>query len=278
MKSKVVLVGAGGKMGLRCVRNLLKSVDYELGFVEISPAAMARLTELNVTVSEAELVLPGADMVILAVPDNAMRAVSAGVIPQLKAGAIVVILDPAAPLAGHLPNRPDLSYYVTHPSHPSVFNWEATEEAQRDFYGGNLARQTVVSALMQGPEAAYGMGDALTKVLFQPVTTNHRITVEQMAILEPGFSETLSSTCIKKIRDGLDVVVDKGVPYDAARDFILGHINIQLAVLFDELPIQFSDAAIKALDRAESILFKDDWKKIFEMDNIHEQIEAITSK
>ena len=278
MKSKVVLVGAGGKMGLRCVRNLLKSADYELGFVEVSPTAITRLTELNVAVSEAKTVLPGADMVILAVPDNAMRAVSAEVIPQLKAGAVVVILDPAAPLAGHLPNRPDLSYYVTHPSHPSVFNWEATEEAQRDFYGGKLARQTVVSALMQGPQAAYGMGDALTKVLFQPVTTNHRITVEQMAILEPGFSETLSSTCIKKIRDALDVVVEKGVPYDAARDFILGHIQIQLAVLFDELPIQFSDAAIKALDRAESILFKDDWKKIFEMDNIHEQIEAITSK
>ena len=72
------------------------------------------------------------------------------------------------------------------------------------------------------------------------------------------------------------MVVDKGVPREAARDFILGHINIQLAVLFGELPIQFSDAAIKALNRAESILFKDDWQQVFEMDNIREQIDAIT--
>jgi len=278
MKTKIALVGAGGKMGMRCTQNLVKSSDYDTGFIEISPAGIGRLADLGVVVSEPGDLLPEADLVILAVPDNAMRAVSAEVIPQLKAGAIVVILDPAAPLAGHLPMRPALSYYVTHPSHPSVFNWENTEAAQRDYYGGMLARQTVVSALMQGPEAHYSVGDALTKVLFQPVTTNHRITVEQMAILEPGFSETLSSTCIKKIREALDVVVEKGVPREAARDFILGHINIQLAVLFDELPIQFSDAAIKALERAESILFKDDWRKIFEMDNIHEQIEAITSK
>ncbi len=278
MKNKIALVGAGGKMGMRCTLNLLKAPEYETSFIDVSPAAIERLSQIGVLVNKGETILPDVDIVILAVPDNAMRPVSAEVIPQLKAGAVVVILDPAAPLAGHITNRPDLSYYVTHPSHPSVFNWEPTEEAQRDFYGGILARQTVVSALMQGPDEHFEVGDALTRVLFQPVTTNHRITVEQMAILEPGFSETLSSTCIKKIRDGLDVVVEKGVPYDAARDFILGHINIQLAVLFDELPIQFSDAAIKALDRAENILFKDNWQKIFEMEDIHEQIEAITSK
>lgn len=263
---------------MRCSLNLLKSSEYDTSFIEVSPAAVERLSQVGLLVTEAEAILPEVDITILAVPDNAMRAVSAEVTPQLKPGAIVVILDPAAPLAGHIIRRPDLSYYITHPSHPSVFNWEPTEEAQRDFYGGNVARQTVVSALMQGPDEHFSVGDALTRVLFHPVTTNHRITVEQMAILEPGFSETLSSTCIKKIRDGLDAVVEKGVPREAARDFILGHINIQLAVLFDELPIQFSDAAIKALERAESILFKDDWRKIFEMDNIHEQIEAITSK
>ena len=235
-----------------------------------------RLAELGIEVSMPEVALAEADIVVLAVPDRAMRQVSSAVIPQMKAGAMVVILDPAAPLAGHLPHREEISYYVTHPSHPSVFNWEPTEEAYRDYYGGIKAKQSVVSALMHGPEEAYEIGDQLSRSLFQPVTVNHRITVEQMAILEPGFSETLCSSCIKKVRDALDVVVEKGVPYDAARDFILGHINIQLAVLFDELPIQFSDAAIKALERAESILFKDDWQQIFEMDNIHEQIEAIT--
>ncbi len=273
---KVALIGAGGKMGRRCTENLRDHPDYDCSFVDVSPPAIAGLEEAGITVTPASQAVPDADIVVMAIPDVAMRKGSATVIPLMKAGAMVVILDPAAPLAGHLPHRDDLVYYISHPSHPSVFNWEPTEEAQRDYYGGILARQTVVSALMHGPDDAYATGDALSRVLFQPVTVNHRITLEQMAILEPGFSETLSSTCIKKIRDGLDVVVAKGVPREAARDFILGHINIQLAVLFGELPIQFSDAAIKALDRAESILFKEGWEEIFEMDNIHEQIDAIT--
>ncbi|WP_420458772.1 phosphogluconate dehydrogenase C-terminal domain-containing protein [Neolewinella sp.] len=277
MKYDLALLGAGGKMGRRCVANLRNHSDYNCHFLEIDPARRAELEAEGIRLAAAEEAIPVADIVVLAIPDMALRRGSAEVIPRMKAGAMVVVLDPAAPLAGHLPHRDDLTYYISHPSHPSVFNWEPTEEAQRDYYGGILAHQTVVSALMHGPDADFAVGDALTRVLFGPVTRNHRLTLEQMAILEPGFSETLSSTCIKKIRDGLDLVVAKGVPREAARDFILGHINIQLAVLFGELPIQFSDAAVKALNRAESILFKEGWEQIFEMDNIHEQIAAITT-
>ena len=260
---------------MRCTNNLIGS-DYDVKYLEINEEAIKRLVNKGLAISRPEEALPVSDIVILAVPDVAIRTVSVSVIPLMKPGAMVVSLDPAAPLAGHIPHRDDLSYYVTHPSHPSVFNWEETEEAYRDYYGGILAKQTVVSALMHGNEQDWETGDTLTKVIFKPVITNHKITVEQMGILEPGFSETLCSTCIKKVRDALDVVVSKGVPEEAARDFILGHINIQLAVLFGELPISFSDAAIKALQRAESILFKDDWQKVFEMENVMEQIKAIT--
>ncbi|WP_422079553.1 phosphogluconate dehydrogenase C-terminal domain-containing protein [Ulvibacterium sp.] len=273
--NRVALVGAGGKMGMRCTNNLLHS-DYEVDYLEVSGEAIARLQEKGVEVADQDIALARADMVILAVPDIAIRSVSNEIIPRMKPGSMVVCLDPAAPLAGHLPHREDLAYYVTHPAHPSVFNWEPTEKAHFDYYGGIAAKQTVVSAIMHGTNQDFERGDSLTRTIFSPVTINHRITVEQMALLEPGFSETLSSTCIKKIRDALDVVVAKGVPEAAARDFILGHINIQLAVLFGELPIQFSDAAIKALERAENILFKEGWEDIFEMDNIHEQIKAIT--
>lgn len=262
-------------MGMRCTDNLVKS-DYRVHYLEISPEAIEKLSALSIQVSEPNEALSQSDIVILAVPDVAIRKVSVDIIPAMRSGAMVVALDPAAPLAGHIPHRDDLSYYVTHPSHPSVFNWEPTEEAHRDYYGGLLAKQTVVSAIMHGTEQDWEVGDALTRTIYQPVTKNHRITVEQMGILEPGFSETLCSTCIKRVRDALDVVVEKGVPQEAARDFILGHINIQLAVLFGELPIQFSDAAIKALERAESILFKDDWKQIFEQEDVMEQIKAIT--
>ena len=271
----VTLVGAGGKMGMRCTNNLIGS-EYDIRYLEIDAEAIKKLENKGLKLSTPTEALPVSDIVVLAVPDVAIKNVSASVIPLMKPGAMVVSLDPAAPLAGHIPHRDDLSYYVTHPSHPSVFNWEDTEEAYRDYYGGILAKQTVVSAIMHGNDHDWETGDKLTRVIYSPVIKNHKITVEQMGILEPGFSETLCSTCIKKVRDALDVVISKGVPEEAARDFILGHINIQLAVLFGELPIMFSDAAIKALERAETILFKDDWQKVFEMDDVMEQIKAIT--
>jgi hypothetical protein len=68
------------------------------------------------------------------------------------------------------------------------------------------------------------------------------------------------------------------VPAEAARDFLLGHINIQLAVLYGELPgAVFSDAANNAIERGKPLLVKEDWKKVFEPENIMEQIRDITS-
>jgi D-apionate oxidoisomerase len=89
--------------------------------------------------------------------------------------------------------------------------------------------------------------------------------------------ETLASTCIYVIREGLSEVVRRGVPEEAARDFLLGHLRIQMAVLFNELPgAVFSDAANKALARGLKEFIKEDWKKVFDPDNVKDQIEAIT--
>ena len=77
------------------------------------------------------------------------------------------------------------------------------------------------------------------------------------------------------IRQGLEEAIRKGVPADAARDFLLGHLRIQMAVLFNELPgAVFSDAANKALERGLKEFIKADWKKVFDDDNI--QIRSIT--
>ena len=40
----------------------------------------------------------------------------------------------------------------------------------------------------------------------------------------------------------------------------------------------FSDAANKAIERGKPLLVKEDWKKVFEPENIREQIRDITSK
>jgi hypothetical protein len=147
----------------------------------------------------------------------------------------------------------------------------------KDHFGGVAAKQSIVCALMQGNDADYLKGEELARTFYAPVHRSHRITTEQMGLLEPALVETLASTCIYVIREGLNEVIKRGVPPEAARDFLLGHLRIQLAVLFNELPgAVFSDAANKALQRGLKEFIKEDWKKVFEPENVKDQIESIT--
>jgi hypothetical protein len=188
-----------------------------------------------------------------------------------------VTLDPAAALAGKLFDRDDISYFITHPTHPSIFNWEPVEENMKDHFGGIAAKQAIVCSLMRGSGEDYFIGEELACTFYAPVHRSHRITVEQMGLLEPALVETLASTCVYVIREGLNEVIKKGVPEEAARDFLLGHLRIQMAVLFNELPgAVFSDAANKALQRGLKEFIKEDWKKVFDPDNVKDQIESIT--
>jgi hypothetical protein len=196
----------------------------------------------------------------------------------MKAGALVMTLDPAAPLDGVIHHRDDLGYVIAHPCHPSIFNWEPTESAFRDFYGGISAKQSIVVALMHGTEEHYKLGEAVSQAMYAPIHRTHRITLEQMAILEPAMVETLAQTCMELIKSGYDQITELGVPETAARDFVLGHLRIQIAVLFKEVNGTFSDAAYKISKRAWPILFKEDWKKIFDIDDIREQVRDITNK
>ena len=276
MKKKITLVGAGGKMGLRLTKNLMRS-DYELSFLEVGASGIEKLRELGVQTADEKRVIPQADVVILAVPDVVLGNTSGHIIPMMQSKAMVMTLDPAVARAGRLFLREDISYFIAHPSHPSVFNWEPTPEAQADFFGGTLAKQTIVCALMQGPDSDYPTGEHIAEQMYAPVSKAYKITMEQMALLEPALVETLSSSCLDLVREGMEEIIKRGVPAEAARAFLLGHINIQLAVLFKELPnAVFSDAANKALQRGRSILFKDDWKQIFEPDNVLQQVIDIT--
>jgi hypothetical protein len=271
----IALVGAGGKMGCRITDNIMRGPD-KVHYLEVSEAGIARLREKGISLSMPAEALPDAEIVILAVPDVAIEAVSREVIPQLKAGALVLLLDPAAPLDGKVAHRDDLGYFIAHPCHPSVFNWEPTEAAFRDFYGGISAKQAAVCALMSGSEGYYEEGVAVTRAIYAPVSTVHRVTLEQMAMLEPALVETLAQSCIEVVKEGYDRIVAQGVPADAARNFVLGHLRIQIAVLFGEVKGTFSDAAYKISKRARPIIFREGWERIFEMDDIREQVRDIT--
>jgi D-apionate oxidoisomerase len=274
--TQIALIGAGGKMGFRLSANLAES-DFEVRHVEISEAGRNRLRdELGVTCVDSREALDGAEAVILAVPDTLIGKISNALEPQLESGTLVIALDAAAPFAGHLPDRDDLSYFVTHPCHPPIFNDETDLEAKRDFFGGARAKQGVVNALMQGPEDAYELGEAISKVIYAPVSRCYRVTVDQMALLEPGLSETVCATLLDTLREAMDEVVARGVPRDAARAFLLGHMNILSAVIFGEIEGSFSDACYKAIKFGKPEIIQPDWKKVFEPDALAKSIQRIT--
>ncbi len=265
-------------MGCRLTDNFLKLNSYEVRYLEVSEQGCENLRQRGLSTSDQEEVIPISDVVILGVPDTAIKEISEELIPKMKSGALVMTLDPAAPLDGVIAHRDDLGYVIAHPCHPTIFNWEPTEEAFRDFYGGVTAKQSIVVALMHGSESHYALGEKVAQDMYGPIKDTHRITLEQMAILEPAMVETLAQTCMEVIKEGYDRIVTLGVPDAAARDFVLGHLRIQIAVLFNEVNGSFSDAAYKISKRAKPILFKDNWQKIFEIDDIREQVQDITRK
>lgn len=272
----VALFGAGGKMGCRLAANL-KSSSYTVRHVEVSEAGRARLkAELGLDTVSADEALEGADAVVLAVPDTAIGKVAAGIGAKLKPGTMVVVLDAAAPSAGHLPDRPDLTYFITHPCHPPLFNDETEMAAKKDYFGGVKARQHIVSALMQGPEEDFARGEALARTIWAPVMRSHRLTVEQLALLEPALAETMCASLLEVMREGVDEVARRGVDRQAAMDFLLGHINVLASVIFEEREGAFSDACNKAMEFGKPMLMRADWKRIFEPEEVAASIRRIT--
>lgn len=276
MTTRIALLGAGGKMGVRLARNLQGS-RFEVRHVEVGEAGRRRLAEeLGVTCVGQDAALDGAQVVVLAVPDTVIGRVAHAIAPRLAPGTMVMTLDAAAPFAGHLPQRDDLAYFVAHPCHPSIFSPDLRRDGTPDFFGGGHAPQSIVSALMQGTEADFDLGEEIAKTIYAPVLRAHRVSVEQMALLEPGLSETVCATLLDTMRAAMDEVVARGVPAECARDFLLGHMTILSAVIFREIPGAFSDACNKAIEHGRPRLLRDDWRGVFDREEIAESIRRIT--
>lgn len=271
----VALFGAAGKMGTRLWEKLRAAPEYRLLCVEAGEAGLAALRARGISPASAEEAAREADIVILAIPDRFIGRVAGQIVPLLKAGAMVVCLDPAAPYNGELPDRADIAYFVTHPCHPPLVKEEETPEARADFFGG-VAKQSVVCALMQGTEEDYRRGEALCRTMFAPILRVHRITVEQMAILEPAMSESVTLTLVMAIREALDEAIARGVPAEAARDFMLGHLGVNVGILFGFIEAEVSDGAKMAAERGKAQILQPGWKKVFERENILAEVRAIT--
>ncbi|MGF9763335.1 phosphogluconate dehydrogenase C-terminal domain-containing protein [Microvirga sp. 0TCS3.31] len=275
--TKIALLGAGGKMGVRLASNL-KGSPYEVFHVEVSEEGRQRLkTIVGADCVERDAALGEADVVIMAVPDRLIGKIAHSFIDAVKPGTAIIMLDAAAPYAGELPNRTDVTYFVTHPCHPPIFNDETDPAAKNDFFGGVMAKQHIVCALMQGPEEHYALCEGIARTIYKPVMRSHRCTVEHIAIMEPALSETIGATLCLALREATDEAVRRGVPRQAAVDFMLGHLNIELAIAFEAFPEgKFSDGALYAIDQARPQIFREGWlERIFDPTAVKKSVTEI---
>lgn len=267
----IAVIGAGGKMGMRVSNNLVKTT-HTVYYSENSPAGQERVTATGRSLTDTDAAVADADVVVLAVPDLALAAVSAAVIGQMKSGAIMLTLDPAAAYAGLLATRDDVIQGVTHPCHPSVFLERHTPEEYADTFGGIAAPQDAIAAIESDDPAKREILEAVVRVIFAPVIDVHWVTVKQLAQLEPTLVETVACMIGALLAEALEEAVNTmGVPREAARSILLGHTQVALAnTLKGSNP--FSDACLIAMDYGREAIVKDDWKKIFRDDELDKNL------
>jgi D-apionate oxidoisomerase len=279
MVTKVALMGAGGKMGCRITDNIKDKTEYEVYYVEVSDERQENLARRGLTTTGQDEALAAADVVILALPDKLIGSITQEIVPKLKSGAMLISLDPAAAYAGVIPIRDDLTYFVAHPCHPPLFNDEVTEEARTDWFGGVKAKQHIVCALHHGPEEDYARGEQIACDIYAPVMKSFRITVEQMAILEPALVETFSATVITALKEAYDEAVKMGIPPEAAWEFLSGHVRIEFAIIFGLAGFPFSDGAKLAVEKAYDKIFRPDWKEqILTIEAVQQSVREITGQ
>ncbi len=270
----IALIGAGGKMGTR-IRNNLAREKMRLLLVEKAADRREAIGREGLEVSADAAGVAAADYVVLAVPDRLIGAVSAQITPMMKAGAVMILLDPAAAYAGELARRSDCTFVVTHPCHPALFVEQQTPEAKADIFGGVAAPQHIVVALDSGREEDFPAADELCRLMFAPVIKSHRITVRDMAILEPAAAEVVVAGAATLMRQAVEEAIKRGVPEEAAWAFMLGHTKIPLAIVFGKTDFPFSDAAQVAIRVGFERVIRPDWRRVFDDDVLADTVRRM---
>lgn len=272
----ITLLGAGGKMGGRITANLRHLPHYKVDYVEASGERSKLMNEEGIKTTSLEDALGRAEAVILAVPDRLIGTITHQIVPNLEPGTIVLGLDPAAAYAGVMPTREDITYFIAHPCHPLLFSDTEPASPKSDWFGGQgTLRQSVVCALHHGPEEHYAIGEKIAAEMYAPILRMHRITLEQMAILEPAVVESTMATCVTVLREAMEAAVAMGVPKQAVEDFCLGHIRTELAIVLGFAGFPFSDGAIKAIEQNKPRIFRDDWKQVISIPALKQSVNDI---
>lgn len=267
----IAVIGAGGKMGMRVSNNLARTA-HPVSYVENSPAGRERTIAAGRRLTDLSTAIADADIVVLAVPDLALGPVTAEVVPQLKSGAIVLTLDPAAAYAGLLTTREDVIQAVAHPCHPSVFLQRTSAEEWADTFGGIAAPQDAIAAIESDDPSKKTIVETTVRAIYAPVIDVHWVTVKQLAQLEPTLVETVACMIGSLLNEALDEAIHTmGVPEAAARSILYGHTQVALANgLRGDNP--FSDACLIAMEYGRESILKEDWKKIFRDDELDKNL------
>ncbi|MGO2846825.1 MAG: phosphogluconate dehydrogenase C-terminal domain-containing protein [Microbacterium gubbeenense] len=273
-KYSIAVIGAGGKMGMRVSNNLVRT-DHDVRYVENSPAGQESTRGAGRTLTESSVAVADADIVVLAVPDLALAAVTAELVPQMKAGSVCLTLDPAAAYAGLLTTRDDVIQAVAHPCHPSIFLQRETPEQWADTFGGIAAPQDAIAAVESDDPAKKTLVEETVRAIYAPVIDVHFVTIKQLAQLEPTLVETVACMIGELLNEALDEAIHTmGVPEAAARSIMYGHTQVALANgLRGDNP--FSDACLIAMKYGRESIIKDDWKKIFQDDELDKNLAAM---
>lgn len=194
---------------------------------------------------------------------------------MMRRNATLILLDPAASYVDECLMRKDCTFVVTHPCHPALFSNQETPEGREDLFGGIAAKQDIVIALAQGREENFRLADEICRTMFAPVVNSHRITVEQMALLEPAAAEVVIAACAVLMKQALEEAVKQGVPEEAARAFLLGHVQIPLAIVFGRVSSPFSDAAQIAVEVGFDKVIKENWREVFDRNVLRETIHRM---
>ena len=274
---QVALVGAGGRSGCRVLDHLKNHPEYRVRPVEVSAEGQAELIRRGFRARPLEEAIPGADIIVLAVPDRVVGRVAGEVVHAARPGAMVLMFDAAAALGGQLPSRGDVTYFVAHACHPSMFDHAGSQAATEDYQGGTHAKHAVVCALVQGPEEHYALGERAARDVHGNVSRAHRVTVEQMGILSPALAEVCGLVLTGALREAMDEAVRRGVPPGAAADFMAGHLKYFLGIAFERYKHVVPQSDWLVAEYARDRILKPDWKSIFEPARVREQIEAITT-
>ena len=279
MKTKTVVsvIGAGGKMGTRVTNNLAKHLDeIQLHFCESSPSAIDSIKARGFSVIDAEKAVPESDIVVLAVPDVVIKPVSSLIVPMMKPGATMIILDPAAAVAKELAMREDCTVVVAHPCHPSYFTEQETLEAQRDHFGGIAAKQDIVMALVQGDHVNFDTSRKISEWMFSPISKSYVMGLRDIAFLEPTLVEILGASTLYAMSETVNEAVRRGIDREAVVSFLTGHINVLTAVFLGKMgDAQVSDACKVAIGLGNRLVLREDWKRIWEDDVLDRAIDTM---